>query len=29
VGYAVEDMRNSSKIILRKFGKERPFGGEY
>jgi hypothetical protein len=29
VGHAVDDMRNSSKILLRKFGKKRPLRGEY
>jgi hypothetical protein len=29
VGHAMDDMRNSSKILLRKFGKKRPLGAEY
>jgi hypothetical protein len=27
VGHAVDDMRNASKILLRKFGKKTPLGG--
>jgi hypothetical protein len=29
VGHAVDDVRNANKILLRKFGRKRPLGGEY